>query len=115
MTWPASQEIIRFRYLSDCENETKGSVNPGDARNIVENSKVSESLLLMKFYSLSRGVVRHLISGKELDLPMQVTDEQMDIILSPKSSFIIGRSGTGKNHHNDNKVVPIQTKISHCF
>ncbi|GJW10068.1 UvrD-like helicase, ATP-binding domain, P-loop containing nucleoside triphosphate hydrolase [Tanacetum coccineum] len=83
-TWPASEEIIRFRYLSECENESKGSVNPGDARIFVENSKVSESLLLMKFYSFSRGVVS------------QVKDEQMDIILSPKSSFIIGRSGTGK-------------------
>ncbi|XP_076908651.1 uncharacterized protein LOC143565609 [Bidens hawaiensis] len=50
----------------------------------------------MKFYSLSREVVTHLLSGKELDLPMQVTDEQMDIILFEKSSFIIGRSGTGK-------------------
>ncbi|GKF12212.1 UvrD-like helicase, ATP-binding domain, P-loop containing nucleoside triphosphate hydrolase, partial [Tanacetum coccineum] len=95
-TWPASEEIIRFRYLSECENESKGSVNPGDARIFVENSKVSESLLPMKFYSFSRGVVSHLLSGKEVDLPMQVKDEQMDIILSPKSSFIIGRSGTGK-------------------
>ncbi|GKA22432.1 UvrD-like helicase, ATP-binding domain, P-loop containing nucleoside triphosphate hydrolase [Tanacetum coccineum] len=50
----------------------------------------------MKFYSLSRGVVIHLLSGKEVDLPMQVTDEQMDIISSRTSSFITGRSGTGK-------------------
>ncbi|PWA56308.1 DNA helicase, UvrD-like, C-terminal [Artemisia annua] len=95
-SWPASQNIIRFRYLSACEDKSEVSVNPGKARYYVENSKVSESLLLMKFYSLSRGVVSHLLSGDEVDLPMQVTDEQMDIILSPKSSFIIGRSGTGK-------------------
>ncbi|GJZ87895.1 UvrD-like helicase, ATP-binding domain, P-loop containing nucleoside triphosphate hydrolase, partial [Tanacetum coccineum] len=95
-TWPASQEIIRFRYLKDCEVESEASVNPGDAITYVENSKVSESLLLMKFYSLSCGVVSHLLSGKDVDLPMQVNDEQMDIILSRKSSFIIGRSGTGK-------------------
>ncbi|PWA96126.1 uvrD-like Helicase, ATP-binding domain, P-loop containing nucleoside triphosphate hydrolase [Artemisia annua] len=88
--WPASQEIIKLRYLSSV------SVNSGDARNYLESSKVSESLLLMKFYSLSSGVVSHLLSGKDVDLPMQVTDEQMDIILSGKSSFIIGRSGTGK-------------------
>ncbi|KAI7758200.1 hypothetical protein M8C21_027665 [Ambrosia artemisiifolia] len=50
----------------------------------------------MKFYTLSRGVVSHLLSGKEIDLPMQVTDEQMEIILFGKTSFIIGRSGTGK-------------------
>ncbi|PWA72412.1 uvrD-like Helicase, ATP-binding domain, P-loop containing nucleoside triphosphate hydrolase [Artemisia annua] len=95
-TWPGSQEIIRFRYLKDDEVESEASVNSGDAITYVENSKVSESLLLMKFYSFSHGVVSHLLSGKEVDLPMQVTDEQMDIILSRKSSFIIGRSGTGK-------------------
>ncbi|GKE65408.1 hypothetical protein Tco_1519569 [Tanacetum coccineum] len=50
----------------------------------------------MKFYSLSRGVVSHLLSSDEVDLPMQVTNEQMDLILSGKSSFIIGRSRTGK-------------------
>jgi hypothetical protein len=88
--------MIRFRYSSDGENESEVSVNPGAVRNHIENSKVSESLFLMKFYSLSCEVVSHLLSGKEVDLPMQVTDEQMDIILSRKSSFIIGRSGTGK-------------------
>ncbi|GKF11900.1 hypothetical protein Tco_0049826 [Tanacetum coccineum] len=50
----------------------------------------------MKFYSLSRGVVSHSLSGKEVDLPMQVTDEKIDIISSRKSSFITGRLGTRK-------------------
>nr|GEW67078.1 UvrD-like helicase, ATP-binding domain, P-loop containing nucleoside triphosphate hydrolase [Tanacetum cinerariifolium] len=59
-SWPTSEEVIRFRYLSDCEDESEVRVN---ARNYVENSKVSESLLLMKFYSLSRRVVSHLLSG----------------------------------------------------
>ncbi|KAI3817065.1 hypothetical protein L1987_10852 [Smallanthus sonchifolius] len=97
-SWPASQKFIRFRYLSNRERkgDNEASVNPGDGRNYIENSKVSESLLLMKFYSLSRVVVNHLLSGKEIDLPIQVTDEQMDIILFCKNSFIIGRSGTGK-------------------
>ncbi|GJY16701.1 UvrD-like helicase, ATP-binding domain, P-loop containing nucleoside triphosphate hydrolase [Tanacetum coccineum] len=95
-SWPTSQKIIRIRYLSDCEDESEVSVKPNDARNYVENSRISESLLLMKFYLLSRGVVSHLLSDKEVDLPMQVTDEQMDIISSRKSLFINGRSGTGK-------------------
>nr|GEX90582.1 UvrD-like helicase, ATP-binding domain, P-loop containing nucleoside triphosphate hydrolase [Tanacetum cinerariifolium] len=94
-------ESILSAYSDDylnraCEDESEVSVNPSNARNYVENSKVTESLLLMKFYSLSCGVVSHLLSSDEVHLPMQVTDEQMDIILSPKSSFIIGRSGTGK-------------------
>ncbi|KAJ0765113.1 putative TPR and ankyrin repeat-containing protein [Helianthus annuus] len=94
--WPASKEFIKFRYLSNHEGDCEASVNPGDGRNYEQNSKVNESLLLMKFYSLSPGVVSHLLSGKEFDLPMQVSDEQMDIILFCKSSFIIGRSGPEK-------------------
>ncbi|KAI3734275.1 hypothetical protein L6452_13740 [Arctium lappa] len=96
-SWATTQEVTQFRSLrNSCEGDSELSTNPGDGRIYVENSKVSESLLLMKFYSLSAGVVNHLLSNKEYDLPMQVTDEQMDIILFSKSSFIIGRSGTGK-------------------
>ncbi|KAJ9554076.1 hypothetical protein OSB04_018121 [Centaurea solstitialis] len=96
-SWVATQEIIRFRTPRKREGESEASMNPpGDGISYVENSKVSESLLLMKFYHLSSGAVNHLLSGKEHDLPMQVTDEQMEIILFSKSSFIIGRSGTGK-------------------
>ncbi|KAD2804463.1 hypothetical protein E3N88_37840 [Mikania micrantha] len=104
-SWPASPEIIRYRSLSNHEGDIEPSVKPGDGRTYVEYSKVNESLLLMKFYSLSRGVVSHLLSGKELDLPMQVTDEQMDIILFSKSSFIIGRSGTGKTTILTSKLI----------
>ncbi|KAI3944743.1 hypothetical protein MKW98_021201 [Papaver atlanticum] len=53
----------------------------------------------MKFYSLSAGLVNHLLSGrdgKEHDLPFEVTDKESDIILFPISTFILGRSGTGK-------------------
>ncbi|KAL2501510.1 uncharacterized protein Fot_35358 [Forsythia ovata] len=44
-------------------------------------------------------VVKHLLSapdGRELDLPFEVTDEEREIILFPRSCFILGRSGTGK-------------------
>ncbi|PWA85985.1 uvrD-like Helicase, ATP-binding domain, P-loop containing nucleoside triphosphate hydrolase [Artemisia annua] len=90
--WEASQEIIRFRHLVNDEV----SLDSGGGRNYVENSKVSESLLLMKFYSFSYEVVCHLLSDNEVDLPIQLTDDQMDVLLFRKSSFITGRSGTGK-------------------
>nr|XP_043619857.1 uncharacterized protein LOC122591668 [Erigeron canadensis] len=90
-SWMASEEVIRFCFVRNPEPRSC------DGKSHVENSKVNESLLLMKFYPLSDGVVKHLLSDKEqLDLPMQVSDEQMEIILFSKSSFIIGRSGTGK-------------------
>ncbi|GJX34635.1 UvrD-like helicase, ATP-binding domain, P-loop containing nucleoside triphosphate hydrolase [Tanacetum coccineum] len=72
-TWLASQEIIRFRYLKDSEVESEASVNPDNAITYVDNTK-------------------------DVDMPMQVNDEQMDIILSRKSSFIIGRSRTRKTN-----------------
>ncbi|KAL2343585.1 hypothetical protein Fmac_004870 [Flemingia macrophylla] len=53
----------------------------------------------MKFYSLSSVVVSHLLSDRnsdELDLPFEVSDEEYEIILFPKSTFVLGRSGTGK-------------------
>lgn len=70
-----------------------------DNNGYVENSRVSESLLLMKFYSLSSGVVTHLLSdhhGEEVDIPFEVTNEEREVIRFSKSSFILGRSGTGK-------------------
>ncbi|KAL6223347.1 hypothetical protein ACLB2K_006734 [Fragaria x ananassa] len=98
-SWPLSLEFFRFKGLS--VTETKGDFfsDTSDSRSYVENSQVSESLLLMKFYSLSSGVVNHLLSdheGRELDLPFEVTDQEMEIIIQHRSSFIVGWSGTGK-------------------
>ncbi|XP_074264825.1 uncharacterized protein LOC141587273 [Silene latifolia] len=64
-----------------------------------ENSKVKESLLLMKFYSFSAGVVSHLLSacdGTPINVPFEVTNQEREIILHQRSSFVLGRSGTGK-------------------
>ncbi|MBA0619725.1 hypothetical protein Godav_005534, partial [Gossypium davidsonii] len=99
-SWTTSFDIVRFKTLSQDEikNSSRGS-SASDDRCYLENSKVSESLLLMKFYSLSSGVVSHLLidhDGREPELPFEVTDHERDIILFPKSTFILGRSGTGK-------------------
>ncbi|WCJ17630.1 P-loop containing nucleoside triphosphate hydrolases superfamily protein [Euphorbia peplus] len=96
MTWTFSTDIVRYKILGD--NGPGRNLNSDD-RCYVENSKVSDSLLLMKFYNLSSGVVSHLLSdgdGRELELPFEVTDEEMEIIFYQRSTFILGRSGTGK-------------------
>ncbi|XP_048422280.1 uncharacterized protein LOC103932355 [Pyrus x bretschneideri] len=97
--WPTSLDVPRFKDLSATETDSDFVGVASDGRSYVENSQVSESLLLMKFYALSSGVVNHLLTdleGKELDLPFEVTDQEMEIILYHKSTFIVGRSGTGK-------------------
>jgi len=97
MSWDKSTEIIKIKNLVNTGNETNSSCC--DQRIYVENSKVEESFLLMKFYSLSSVVVSHLLSDRnsnELELPFEVSDEEQDIILFSKSTFVLGRSGTGK-------------------
>ncbi|XWS64003.1 hypothetical protein CRYUN_Cryun06bG0149500 [Craigia yunnanensis] len=98
-TWTTSFDIVRYKTLSEDERKNSSSGSTSDGRCYLENSKVNESLLLMKFYSLSSGVVNHLLSdrdGRELELPFEVTEQELDIILFQRSCFILGRSGTGK-------------------
>ncbi|KAL1535324.1 hypothetical protein AAHA92_28118 [Salvia divinorum] len=99
MSWPLSCDISRFKNPSSDKSVSGASTSSAECRTYVENSKVSESLLLMKFYSLSCGTVNHLLSdieGKCVDLPFEVTDEEREIVHFTRSSFILGRSGTGK-------------------
>jgi hypothetical protein len=96
-SWSCSSDIVRIKNLDSSENEI--DLSAYDGRSYVENVQVSESLMLMKFYSLSSGVVGHLLSnhdGVELDLPFEVTEQESEIIRFPRSTFILGRSGTGK-------------------
>ncbi|KAL5760633.1 hypothetical protein ACOSQ2_019471 [Xanthoceras sorbifolium] len=97
-TWAASSDIVQVKNLINNENVDLSRVS-FDGISYFDNSNVSESLLLMKFYSLSSNVVSHLLSGRdgrELDLPLEVTEEQLEMILFPRSTFILGQSGTGK-------------------
>ncbi|KAK2383851.1 P-loop containing nucleoside triphosphate hydrolase superfamily protein [Trifolium repens] len=97
MTWEKSTEIIKIKNLDNNGNEDESACF--DQRIYIENSKVEESFLLMKFYSLSSVVVSQLLSDRnsnELELPFEVSDEEHDIILFSRSTFVLGRSGTGK-------------------
>ncbi|CAN1143688.1 TPR and ankyrin repeat-containing protein 1 [Linum perenne] len=96
-TWSAAFEFTRYKSILNDETASD-STNEG-MECYVENTRVSDSLLLMKFYSLSSGVVKFLLSdneGKELELPFEVTEEEQEVIMFPRSMFILGRSGTGK-------------------
>ncbi|RZC80438.1 hypothetical protein C5167_043016 [Papaver somniferum] len=95
--WEPCNEVVR--YNTKTESSSGSTAAECDGTSYLENSKVNESLLLMKFYSLSSGVVSHLLSGSdgiELDLPFEMTDQELEISLFPRRSFILGRSGTGK-------------------
>ncbi|XP_074323795.1 uncharacterized protein LOC141660706 [Apium graveolens] len=98
MTWAASDNIVQYKSLLNTETGESSNTEDLDER-CLENSKVRESLLLMKFYSLSCGAISNLLSGcdgESLGIPFELTDQERDIVLFNRSSFILGRSGTGK-------------------
>ncbi|KAI3974739.1 hypothetical protein MKX01_037535 [Papaver californicum] len=74
ITWRIDDETIRYKNTNNAALVDSSSDGVSDGRCYIENSKVIDSLLLMKFYSLSAGLVNHLLSGsdgKELDLPFE--------------------------------------------
>ncbi|KAI6677276.1 hypothetical protein NL676_038072 [Syzygium grande] len=98
-TWVCPFDFVRYR--SPCEDQfgSSSDADASDRRLYAENAKVSESLLLMKFYPLSSDVLSHLLDdndNKQVSLPFEVTEQEQEIILFPRSTFILGRSGTGK-------------------
>lgn len=99
MTWPASTDIVQYKSLSSSEPSESSNEADLDGKKCIENTKVRDSLLLMKFYSLSTGVVSNLLSGcdgRELGLPFELTEQEQEIVRFNRSTFVLGRSGTGK-------------------
>lgn len=99
MRWETSRDIIHYKKSQYTQEGTKLTAETSDNTSILEDFKVSDRLSLMKFYALSSGMVSQLLSscdGTELELPFELTNQEMKIIHFNKSSFILGRSGTGK-------------------
>ncbi|KAL8259404.1 hypothetical protein R6Q59_027357 [Mikania micrantha] len=97
MKWPATSEIDQYKpHANHCDEMFKDGTNGKDC---TENAKVCESLILMKFYSFSTGAVNTIIKGCDggnLEIPFELTEQEKNVVSFDKSSFILGRSGTGK-------------------
>ncbi|KDP31591.1 hypothetical protein JCGZ_14816 [Jatropha curcas] len=99
LEFPMSWSSYVARYKDPVQRGNDSRTSDSDETGCVEICKASDSLLHMKFYALSSGVVSHLLTGcdgNEMDFPFELTDEEMEVIHFRKSSFILGRSGTGK-------------------
>lgn len=97
-TWATSEDIVQYRSVYSTGTGESSRNNDMDGP-YIEKCNVRDSLLLMKFYSLSSGLVTNLLSGcngKDLGLPFELTDQEREIVEFNQSSFILGRSGTGK-------------------
>ena len=115
--WSSDQSVAKFKTLE------QRSVKPlpdrdveadEDKKSLRENSAVDDSVLLMKFYSLSSGIAHQLLTasdGSQLSLPFDVNEQEAAIIQYPSSSFIIGRSGTGKTTVITTKLLEREQKF----
>ncbi|XP_038977123.1 uncharacterized protein LOC120107765 [Phoenix dactylifera] len=66
---------------------------------VTSKGKDSEEVMLMKFYALSSGAVKHLLTapdGQQIELPFELNDLEAKVVTFPDSAFVLGRSGTGK-------------------
>lgn len=99
--WKSDASFVKFKSL---ERKDKALPSPNmeetgvECAPILEKSAVDESVLLMKFYPLSSGIARQLLTasdGSQLPLLFEVNEQEAAIIQYQNSSFIIGRSGTG--------------------
>ncbi|KAK3002991.1 hypothetical protein RJ639_019263 [Escallonia herrerae] len=98
MHWAPTSHIVQYKSLSNSGTVEPIDAGAADGKSYVENSKVRDSLLLMKFYSLSSGAVSNLLSSCNGGdgLPFELTEQEQEIVLFDRSTFVLGRSGTGK-------------------
>ena len=99
--WSSEHSIPKYKSLEETKHTLVSGVEGvvDDTKLLLEKSDVDDSVLLMKFYSLSSGIAHQLLTasdGSQLSLPFEVNEQEALIIKYPRSSFIIGRSGTGK-------------------
>ncbi|CAD6264208.1 unnamed protein product [Miscanthus lutarioriparius] len=109
IVWEDVHDIIRYKKDSRVDEEEDH--DHVDTSCALESTRVSENFLLMKFYSLSSGVAKHLLTandGTEIDIPFELSDEEEAIIRFPLTSFILGRSGTGKTTVLTMKLIQIE-------
>lgn len=95
--WNADDSFVKYKSLKSLSGTSVEA--DVDIKPLFEESGVDDSVLLMKFYSLSSGIAHQLLTasdGSQLSLPFEVNEQEAAIIQYPSSSFIIGRSGTGK-------------------
>ncbi|CAI6007409.1 unnamed protein product [Closterium sp. NIES-65] len=69
---------------------------PRPPESALERAPVDESVLLMKFYQLSLGSARQLLTAAQGELPFEVNEQEALIVHYLGSLFVLGRSGTGK-------------------
>ncbi|XP_062114592.1 uncharacterized protein LOC133825699 [Humulus lupulus] len=101
MSWETSHDNVYYEKHNHIEEGIRFTTEPFDysIRNL-EDFKMTENLQLMKFYPLTSDMVRHLLSdssiGTEMILPFKLTNQEIEAVHFDRTSFILGRSGTGK-------------------
>jgi hypothetical protein len=105
LSWPRSANIQKFKSVGTNNTKKGDSVPSEDEKDAAQNSMIEESTLLMKFCSITPDYTRASCDSIEVDLPFELTEAQRNIIVFPRSTFLLGRSGTGKTTVLTTKMI----------
>ncbi|KAK9052301.1 hypothetical protein SSX86_028930 [Deinandra increscens subsp. villosa] len=108
MKWLATSEIIQYKTNANRNDEM--FMDGANGTGCIENVKVRESLILMKFYSLSTRAVNAVIygcDGGDLGIPFELTEQEKDVVSFNKSSFILGRLTCGGDSSSQSGLTHI--------
>jgi len=110
LNWPLSANIQKFQ---NDHNNANGDTNGNEDASEAEKARVEheECTALMKYCSIARDYMLHGQDSLQVDLPYELTEEQRNIILFSQSTFVLGRSGTGKTTVLITKLI--QNEILH--
>lgn len=99
MNWVSSSNLAKCKNPGKSEHDGESNAAATDLTTYLKSLNVEENLSLLKFYLLSYRLVNQLLSGRdcgELDFIDHLTDQELEIVLSPRSIFMVGRSGSRK-------------------
>lgn len=105
LSWPITANIQKLKSVGPDNTKETVLVVSEDANTAAQNAMIEESTLLMKFCSISLDYTPNDRDAIEVDLPFELTNEQHTIITFPKSTFVLGRSGTGKTTVLSTKMI----------
>ncbi|XP_045797847.1 uncharacterized protein LOC123892041 [Trifolium pratense] len=105
LSWPRSANIQKFKSVGTINTKECDLVPSENKNDAAQNSMIEESSLLMKFCSITPDYTLTNCDSIEVDLPFELTEEQRSIVVFPRSTFLLGRSGTGKTTVLTTKMI----------
>ncbi|KAK2997131.1 hypothetical protein RJ639_024959, partial [Escallonia herrerae] len=92
MHWAPTSHIVQYKSLSNSGTVEPIDAGAADGKSYVENSKVRDILFIVIWCSQQLALQLQWWGWSSFEL----TEQEQEIVLFDRSTFVLGRSGTGK-------------------